>query len=186
MNRNYVDCMYRLSNIKRYSTHLINHIQNVSTHTFNVIGLCIEAARKDNPSLDMALLLQKAYYHDFGEGMIGDVPATTRNHNETIHSEIKRIEEIMLEDVLKDDKMDFTELARDAKKGPEGELIALVDIVERLLYIIQEKRSGNGTLDTVYGHTIKQLKDDKYKRLLKQYPTIKEKVKTYATEWKED
>ena len=50
----YFETVYALSNIKRFSTHQVNHIQNVAMHSFNCAMICLYIVDVDKIDCDVA------------------------------------------------------------------------------------------------------------------------------------
>lgn len=173
MNK-FFDTVYALSNIKRYSCHRVHQVQNVATHTCNCMFIALYIVDSDEIKCDKSLLLQKVLFHDFVEGATGDIPAPTKSYSPELYAKIKEVEATMLDSVFKDCPVNYKDIALEAKQGPEGEVVALADIVERLIYLSTERRSGNKLANNMYNDTIAKLKSKEFKQLLKKYPTAGE------------
>jgi len=180
MNK-FFDTVYALSNIKRFSTHRVNQIQNVATHSFNCAMIALYIVDADKVTCDKGILLQKVLLHDLVEGVLGDIPAPTRDYSPELKSKIKEVEVAMLDSIFKDCEVNYKQIATESKQGMEGEIVALADIIERLIYLSTERRSGNTLPDSIYNSTVKKLKTKEMKALLKKYPTASELLFHYLS-----
>ena len=177
----FFDCLYKLSNIKRFPTHRVNQTQNVAAHSFNAVLIALYIADVDKIECDKAILLQKGLFHDFVEGKTGDIAAPTRERNPDFYAQVKQLEEDVLNEIFNGLPVDYRDFALNCKKGVEGELITLGDLIERLIYLSEERRSGNTSIDDVYGGTLKRIKTKEMKALLKKYPTGNELLLHYLS-----
>jgi len=177
----FFDCLYKLSNIKRFPTHRVNQIQSVAAHTFNVAMIAWYIADVDKIDCDKALLFPKALMHDFVEGKTGDIAAPTRERNAEFYAQVKKLETEVLDELFDGLPVDYRPYALECKIGTEGELIKLADLIERLVYLSEERRSGNTSIDDVYGGTLKRIKTKEMKALLKKYPTANELLLHYLS-----
>lgn len=184
MNK-YLDSVYGLSNIKRFSTHIVNHPQFVSMHIHNVVHICKYIFDCDHPNCDELTLLKKALFHDLPEAGTGDISAPVKNKNENIKLQIKEIEKEALKELLSDlnnnQKEEYARLSMECKQGVEGEIVALADIIDRLIYLYIELSSGNSLTEGMYSDTIALLKTKKFKELLRKYPTAGDLIMYYIS-----
>lgn len=177
----FFECLYKLSNIKRFPTHRVNQIQGVAAHTCNVALIALYIADADEVKCDHAILLKKALLHDFVEGRTGDIAAPTRESNADFYTQVKRLEEETLNKIFDGLPVDYRKYALECKQDVEGEIIILADLIERLVYLNEERRSGNYSIDDVYGSTVKKIKTKEMKALLKKYPTGNELLLHYLS-----
>lgn len=182
----FLESIYRLSNIKRFSTHVVNHSQFVSMHTHNVVFICKYIFDCDKPSnCDELLLLKKGLFHDFPESVCGDIAAPIKSKNEEIKKQIHAIEEEAMKEVLVDlstsQKEEYTDLSINCKTGVEGEIVALADIIDRMIYLYIELSSGNSLTTGMYSDTLSLLKTKKFKDLLRKYPTASDLIMYYVS-----
>jgi 5'-deoxynucleotidase YfbR-like HD superfamily hydrolase len=135
----------------------------------------------DQIECDRGVLLQKILFHDFVEGKTGDIAAPIKHHSKELYDQIKNLEAEMLDVIFKDLPVNFKHIAHHAKEGKEGEIVALVDIIERLIYLCMEKRSGNQVTDDVYKDTMGKLRTKSFQKMLKNYPTAGEIIFHYLS-----
>jgi len=178
---NYFETAYALSNLKRFPSHHVNKPQNVATHTANCMFIAMYIIEADKVECDRSILLQKILFHDFVEGKTGDIAAPIKHHSKELYSKIKDLESEMLTFIFKDLPVNFKQIAVEAKEGKEGEIVSLVDIIERLIYLCMEKRSGNQVTNDVYIDTNNKLKTKTFRELLKKYPTAGEIIFHYLS-----
>jgi 5'-deoxynucleotidase YfbR-like HD superfamily hydrolase len=127
----------------------------------------------DKVKCNMEVLLRKALMHDFAEGLIGDIPFPTKHYNTKIRKEIAHVEGQVVKDMFKKLPVSYTKLIHSCKKGKEGKIVALCDSLERLIYLAQEKQSGNRLVKEMYEDTIQQLTSAPYSTWFSQFPTAK-------------
>jgi 5'-deoxynucleotidase YfbR-like HD superfamily hydrolase len=160
---------------------MVNHVQCVAMHTINCQFIAVYIADVDKVDCDRGLLMLKTLFHDFPEGQIGDIPAPTRDHDAEIHAKIKEIEKTRLHEIYNGLPVDYREYSIDAKQGVEGEIVRLADLIERLIYLHLERKSGNRNLDHIFKNTIVKFKSKEIKSLLKKYPTASEIIFHYLS-----
>jgi 5'-deoxynucleotidase YfbR-like HD superfamily hydrolase len=178
---NYFETVYALSNLKRYPTHHVNKPQNIVMHTCNCMYIAMYIVEADKVECDKGILLQKILFHDFVEGKTGDFAAPVKHHSKELYAKIKELESDMLDIIFKDLPVNYKKICTEAKDGKEGEIVALVDIIERLIYLCMEKRSGNQVTNDVYVDTAAKLKTKSFRELLKKYPTAGEIIFHYLS-----
>jgi 5'-deoxynucleotidase YfbR-like HD superfamily hydrolase len=177
----YFETAYALSNLKRFPTHHVNKQQNIAMHTCNCMFIAMYIIEADKVECDRGVLLQKILFHDFVEGRTGDIAAPIKHYTKELYTKIKDLESEMLTSIFKDLPVNFKQIAVEAKDGKEGEIVALVDIIERLIYLCMEKRSGNQVTNDVYVDTSNKLKTKAFRELLKKYPTASEIIFHYLS-----
>jgi len=197
MKNQLLNILLNLQYIKRYSTHRVNCSQSVAAHSHVVICLaaiiaeCENARRGENEEkLDMLAIYSKAAWHDVPESMLGDIPAPTKNFDDEMRAKTKQIETKLFDEALlhlpREAKKNIRRATLNCKDGIEGEIIALADLLERLIYLTEERRSGNTKFNKVYKNTISQLNDKYYGPLLEKYPMAKTIMDYFVNEWDQE
>lgn len=124
----------RLSNVNRYSTNYLVKQESVLEHTGSVVvlGMAIGLFVKKNleSKLNLEVLALKLTFHDLEESETGDVPRTTKYHNETILNGLKLFEVESIDKIA-----DYTNIPdlklywSTAKDGLEGLIVSLTDLM---------------------------------------------------------
>lgn len=185
----FFECLNRLSNIKRYSCYRVHKQQSPAEHSFNVAMIAMYIADSDwkERKVNYDVLLRKALLHDFPEGLTGDIPSPTKNFSPTIKSEIKKIEKEVMYSIFTNLEYHkfYQTIINKSKEGLEGELIIMADLIDRLMYLAQEKESGNRICPTQYADTEFSLYTEK-SQIMNRWPTAKKLVNHYLSIIKED
>jgi len=197
MKNQLLNILLNLQYIKRYSTHRVNYPQSVAAHSHVVtclaaiIAECENARREENEEkLDMLAIYSKATWHDVPEAMLGDIPAPTKHFDDEMRNKIGEIEKKLFDEALlhlpREAKKNIRRATLNCKDGTEGEIIALADLLERLIYLTEERRSGNTKFNKVYENTIKQLNDKYYGPLVEKYPMARTIMDYFLNEWDQE
>ena len=182
---NFVDGFLRLAFIKRFSMHNTIRPQSVAEHSYNVAMLCMYIFDQDHGSHLEATelrneILSKALLHDYPECGVGDICATVKHYTPEINAEVKKVEDLVMEEIFKTGLYpDYRVTIRDCKARYTGEVVALADLIERLIYLDQEKTMGNTIFEGQYSDTDKLLASDKYKSMVEHWPTARELITHY-------
>ena len=145
----------------RYSSSRLMDPENLSTHVYEVvmIGLMlidgIKSRSEGKEDIDVSLFLWKALFHDADETVIGDIPRPLKYASEGIHTSLESVAHSVASSLFEDTFSVQTpfveEIYRDSKKGKEGKLVKLSD----MLCVVKKSRVeieklGNLTfLDTI-------------------------------------
>lgn len=154
MRNRYIDTIYQLKNIKRFSNRSVLSSHSPCEHAYYVAQLALYIAKHENLKLkqedkyDIGVLLDKALNHDVPESITGDVLAPIKHFDKVMHQKIQEIEEIVTKNYLI--KYLPTELQNSfyssiigCKEGREGALVAICDQLEVLYYLVEERKLGN-------------------------------------------
>ena len=141
-------------------TLIANPRRNDAEHMWSVAiiaeGLARIEEEKFGNKVDMALLLQKAIFHDCIEVETGDIPSGVKRRTKTMIKGIEDVEKDYFEHGLKPliphkwrpDYENFLLNPKDDKKTLEGKILAVADNIDALNECIQEVRFGNPIFKT--------------------------------------
>jgi putative hydrolase of HD superfamily len=146
-----LDNLRKLNNVMRWSNEFLHRRASVAEHSFCVtqiaqmLGFIEESL---GTSVDWKLLYRKALNHDVPEAVVGDVISTTKNVNQDIHDTIKRVETILVENMIADlpepFRSDYRTAFFDGKDDTtEGKILTAADNIDALIECLQEIRLSN-------------------------------------------
>lgn len=167
MNLNkFLSIVQNLQYIRRFNIRPVVHPQTVAEHSHIVSLLAIDIGSRVNdilasmPSKDFANsgcerlynlgdLALKSVMHDVPEALTSDLIYFIKHYDAGMEQKLKKIEKEAIDQMLggRSPKINGTDLAwiiMNAKDNtPEGELVAICDILEGYIYLSNESCSGN-------------------------------------------
>lgn len=134
--------LMRSEEIMRYSgiyqaqpESLAVHICDTSMMAY-IIGVQLNSFGE---GLDLGLLLEKCLLHDLDETLTGDIPRNTKYANKEIKSALDNLQDDVLEVIKKYiNNEEIIQKCKDAKKGKEGLILKLADMLGVARRALQE------------------------------------------------
>ena len=107
-----------------------------------------ESLNREGKRVDIEKLLTKSLLHDIEETIVGDLPRPTKHHSIELRNLIRELESESAYEVLRDaDLTAYFQHWSQSKEGPEGKIVAFVDILVVLIKFHDEIiRRGNSTM----------------------------------------
>ena len=173
--------IYKINWLKRYSTSNVHNPQNVASHSHGVailaqiIGDLENLKRKDDEKINIEIAIRKAINHDLGESEFGDLIKPIKEYSEEFYNKVKEVENALTEEkilskITKELRESYKEYIINSKKGLEGKLVDLCDLMECLFYSLSEKRLGNEGFISIFYNTVEMIIEKDY---LKMFPSAK-------------
>lgn len=136
---NFLDDMYRLSTIKRYSTVFRIHEESVAEHSFFVQAILVELW--DGYVFDLSRAMILALAHDMPEIELNDCPHITKEK----YPEIKEAFDICESQVARTLPWVLREAVEEYNKGEtiEAKMVHLADVLQCMQYAQVELDMGN-------------------------------------------
>ena len=151
--------------INRFSIYHVNKPETVAEHSYYVTYYAWRIAKDFEASgvkIDMLKLLERSLVHDLEETKTGDM--ITHSKTNIIKEEINKLSK----DIL---PRDIYNLWKDAKDDTiEGQIIDFADGYEVLVYCLEEIKSGNKHMISIFETQIKKLKQEHsiFKKYIKE------------------
>ena len=141
--------------INRFSIYHVNKPETVAEHSYYVTYYAWKIAKDFEGAgikIDFRKLLEKALVHDLEETKTGDI--ITHAKTPIIKNEINNISKKIL-------PIDVYEIWKDAKDDTiEGQIIEFADSYEVLVYCLEEIKSGNKHMISIFETQIKKIKQE--------------------------
>jgi putative hydrolase of HD superfamily len=146
-----LDNLRKLNNVMRWSNEFLHRRASVAEHSFCVaqiaqmLGFIEESL---GGVVNWKLLYRKALNHDVPEAVVGDVISTTKNVNKDIHDTIKKVEILLVENMISGLEEPFRSEYRaaffDGKDDTtEGKILTAADNIDALIECLQEIKLSN-------------------------------------------
>ncbi|MDR2104354.1 MAG: HD domain-containing protein [Deferribacteraceae bacterium] len=146
-----LDNLRKLNNVMRWSNEFLHRRASVAEHSFCVaqiaqmLGFIEESLGR---TVDWKLLYRKALNHDVPEAVVGDVISTTKNVNQDIHDTIKKVEVLLVENMIAElsepFRSEYRTLFFDGKdESTEGKILTAADNIDALIECLQEIKLSN-------------------------------------------
>lgn len=188
----------KLSNVNRFSMATLASKESVLEHIgmVTLISLQIgENLKSEGCVINIEKLLIKSMIHDIEETVVGDLPRPTKHHSAELRNMISELEFEAATNVLKDANLSsYFHHWNQSKDGPEGKVVAFVDILVVLMKFHDEIiLRGNlsmmnmispTTFDTVTRSTNNMMNYYKDSDILKQYQKFSEDIINQLTNLK--
>ena len=143
-----------LQNVRRFNFEKCNRYQSVAEHSMLVAVLAMDACREVGVSLEVSFeTIRAALLHDATEAITGDIPYLVRRKMNP--DSLKNIEN----EARKELGMHFLEDDIDDPNsfGFIVSLVRLCDALELVLYLREEKESGNTTIGGILLETYSRI-----------------------------
>ena len=151
MKNNFLDHIFNLGNVKRFSNKRVVCSRSVAEHMFTVAHMVMIIGNEENVrgrecNVDEAL--RKAICHDIPESVTGDIIYPIKHYDEEIRNKLVEIEENAVKSkILSHLPKQLQELYSDhilnCKEGKAGKLVALCDMLDILYHCSIERVLGN-------------------------------------------
>lgn len=151
----------RLVHADRYATMPLIGSENVAEHSFFVILYSRILCDYVLADVDIALVLNKALFHDMEESMSGDIIHAFK-HYKGLNEEIEKANDQLIKQVFKGlpSSNYYVKTWKTAKdKSIEGQIIAVADQLSVLSLCLEELRMGNGYVKALVDNTLADLQD---------------------------
>lgn len=160
--------LYRMSDIWRYGTRLVNRQENVAEHSFYVIFKVFELGDKYNVPLDkINKAVRIAACHDCGEIYTGDLPYSLKFYSPEIKEKSEELEIKLIKENFPIFGQDFEDFI--TNKDPiVTTLVKAADTYSAVMFSTREEQLGNRNNDMV------QLKLECTERYIKLINKLKE------------
>jgi 5'-deoxynucleotidase YfbR-like HD superfamily hydrolase len=138
-----VDRMHTIPTLRQYP---------VGQHTFNAIVIALELAQQQ-PVLRPDLVVKYLIAHDLSEGYTGDIPANVKMENDGVRDLLHVIERRWTE-------RNVPEYLKKAERNihqTERTLAKAADLLELVLFCVEEREMGNLRTTRVYNNALKYL-----------------------------
>lgn len=164
----FMDNLYRLKYIIRYSNYKRITHEDVAQHSFYVSSICV-LLHNEYPKAGLGIMLLMATVHDWPEVDIDDVSHKVKRDFPAVAKALKRAEIKTMGKYpqhVKDAYATYEE-----QKLIEAQIVKLADITQCIQYLRSEAALGNDTLGTLLDEStesyfkLKGIVDDHYKRL---------------------
>jgi putative hydrolase of HD superfamily len=124
-------------------------------------------------TVNWKFLYRKALNHDVPEAVVGDVISTTKNVNQDIHDTIKKVEVLLVENMISELSEPFRSEYRTAffdgkDDSTEGRILTAADNIDALIECLQEIKLSN-TVPFAEKYTIIKAKIEKIPLASAQY-----------------
>jgi len=147
-----------MNSIRRFGTIATHHTDSAATHSYGVAVLALMIAdRQEDPTLNVEAILRKALWHDFEETIISDIPHPIKHRYQG--GRLGKLLEEIVETVLDNDAFHelpeqmarrYAKEAKEAKWGPEGEIVAAADAMDLVLTATREIKLGNRYFEHIF------------------------------------
>lgn len=141
--------IYRMSDVWRYGTRVVNRQENIAEHSYYVIYKVYELGAKYNISNEkIAKAARIATCHDCGEIYTGDLPYSLKFYS----PEIKKASEQIEKDLIKEHFPIFAQDFEDFVNNTDPLITTLVkaaDAYSAIMYITREEELGNKNNDII-------------------------------------
>lgn len=160
----------RMRHIKRCNTYPTTNPTDVAQHSYFVTMLAMLFAdeyesnriKLEKPdcwaTVDMEKLLRKAMLHDIEEVFISDIPYTVKHAADSLHNELEKVTNAIMDDVMESVVMRRWEAYREyCKAGNGGSIVAFCDMLELAIYSYEEMLTGNSYMKNLLSNCNKYL-----------------------------
>lgn len=180
--KNFLRSVYGLSNVKRFTAHRMLHEYNVAEHSFRVAILAMVIADDSEEHVEFESVLARALLHDFEEAALGDMPGPIKRLNPEFKETYDSLgSELMADYALKGlsdhHRRQYLREWEQAKKGPEGFIVAIADKLESVITLYQEVRSGNRLFEDVLASELRWFEQNE-EQILNEHPIVLEILET--------
>jgi putative hydrolase of HD superfamily len=149
----YIESVYRLRFINRYTNRIRVRNEDVAQHSFFVAAIVLKL--HDDYEFDLGLALQLAISHDITEADLSDVTHDVKHKHPGIAREIKKAEAIEIKKYPRAVQVGskiFNECLT-----VESLIANLADVIQVQQYAMSESSLGNSTLDDIFDATDKRI-----------------------------
>lgn len=161
LNDVYNTDIYRMSDIWRYGTRLVNRQENVAEHSYYVVFKVYELGIKYNiPTEKVNKAARIAICHDCGEIYTGDLPYSLKFYSSKIKEESEKLELKLIKENFPLFYQDFEDFVLD-KDHIVTTLVKAADAFSAVLYTTREEQLGNKNIDII------QIKNECSERYIK-------------------
>ena len=147
----------KLMNIQRCPTSRKLRPEDVAQHSYYVALLAMLIADELNAfdeNYNIGLVLQKALLHDMEETITGDIIWPVKHHSPALEEELDKVTDSLVYkefEKFRNSNLDAYKLLMfSAKQGREGQVVALADNLELVLYCFEELSLSNRQIADVY------------------------------------
>jgi 5'-deoxynucleotidase YfbR-like HD superfamily hydrolase len=142
--------------VMRYNSRALISPEDVSQHSWYISYICLTIhcwmVNEGNcPKIDLGVLLTRALVHDMDEMLVGDVPRPLKYWSEETRKAIDQASIAIFNEYAQKylDKF-IIESVEKCKDGPEGEIVALADLMCVIGYCAEEVQMGNSTMRVIF------------------------------------
>ena len=194
----------RLKHIRRCNNFPTIQTEDVAQHSFYTAILAMTLADEYNKfvdehnsyyhpydyenildNVDVHKVLIKALFHDMEEAFTSDIPYNIKHHSITLNSAMKDCISEVLDKVYKDSDFPVTNHKShilNCKKGVEGRIVALADLLEGAWYCYQELSMGNNYIRGLFKNYIIEIEKLDFSPVIEHIiPTLKEVCPTFKS-----
>ena len=136
---NYLEDIYILSHIKRYSTFNTISNESVAEHSFNVAAILFHLHEKY--SFDLGESIQMAIVHDMPEMELNDVPRLIKEKYPLLREALKLCEDRVVEKLPKGVRMCIR--SYEARDTVEADMVKFADVIQCEQFARTEVNLGN-------------------------------------------
>lgn len=153
--------LYKMSNIWRYSSRLIQKPENLAEHSFYVAFKIYEFGYMYNlPEDIIAKAVKIALCHDCGEIYTGDLPHSLKIYSPSIKALSEELEVKLIKENFPCFSEDFEKFMSE-KDTIVSKLVEIGDVIDVIMFIDREETLGNKDED------ILQIRNECYERYFK-------------------
>lgn len=152
---------------KRWGTYNFGFHDSVSSHSWYVTFYADTIRRLEimiNPDvkIDELKLFKIAIYHDIPESITSDINHVVKSYIRRHYGAniISEIDDVALDLLMGDQSAEFKDLTREMEDGLtlEGKIVKAADILESVVYLLDEKERGSRCVDTLIAENTTRLK----------------------------